>query len=583
MALRQKEILLALGELLKAAATEDKQMVRKVISTYRHTVKYPTNLKAVNNTSFSHSHLEECLKFLKLQTRDATTNEEIYETKATKADRIVIMIETYFPQTCQECQEKYRNKRDDKDPYSFTCFLCLQGSHNCEQIRERKRKCDDSNITNQVWLCEGCYSKNNLSTPNNPKRTRHPSQVVSFQGDIPQDIKATELAVAAATAAQEAAEAKKASDEAAEKAETEKQAEAAAEEDDETDTAAAKETAEKAAEAATAAKKKAEEAEKKAQDAEIAAQLAVDAEDAAELDKEIKEAMEKSEDRQRTTEGEDKDTREICDKYRRSVCPHGLRGTILVGGRPCKFAHPSTCYKFCKNGPGTDVFSCNKGNSCEKFHPTLCKYSVKDRVCTDRSCTYIHLRGTRRGMYNPSDRPRGNPPSSSHHPQSVRTSSKPRDTRQKYPPIRRQEESRGGTPSYNRRHRTHSTSSNTYPKLQNRFGLLETPKTEEDSPEQNKETASFLMKFMEEMKIGLQKSQDEMRADLRRELNDLRMTSMTMPLPQLQPQPLPWMQIQQQDHLVNPSMPQKVPFHSHPQMVTQMMPHHLNLNPLSGC
>ncbi len=42
---------------------------------------------------------------------------------------------------------------------------------------------------------------------------------------------------------------------------------------------------------------------------------------------------------------------------------------------------------------------------CEFLHPTLCKNSVKKRVCLDKQCKYPHLRGTARKP-KPKDNPK---------------------------------------------------------------------------------------------------------------------------------------------------------------------------------
>ena len=270
-----KQIIKAHGALLKAA--ESTPITRKILEAYRHTVKYSTNIKAINHTKFSLPQLEKCLQFLKLQTR-GTKEEAIYTNKATAADRIILMIESYFPSRCQDCDEVYTNTLTDDTPYPFTCFLCLQGAHSCDESLQRKDKSVECAFNNPVWLCDGCYTKNDLSTPDNPKRTRHPSQcAVTFQGvdkdDPPQDPKVTELAVAAATAAEKATSAKKAADEAKVKAIVTKATNAtlaiAASGDtpnneDVEAAALASETAKVAEDEAAAATKTAEDAEKEA-------------------------------------------------------------------------------------------------------------------------------------------------------------------------------------------------------------------------------------------------------------------------------------------------------------------------------
>ena len=60
-------------------------------------------------------------------------------------------------------------------------------------------------------------------------------------------------------------------------------------------------------------------------------------------------------------------------------------------------AHPKRCIKFCRNGK-SGKFGCNKGMDCTYYHPVLCKYSVQKRVCTNKECTFVHLKGTKRQL-----------------------------------------------------------------------------------------------------------------------------------------------------------------------------------------
>jgi len=51
--------------------------------------------------------------------------------------------------------------------------------------------------------------------------------------------------------------------------------------------------------------------------------------------------------------------------------------------------------KYCRYGTQRK-FGCTKGSQCKSFHPVLCKFSVKSKLCTNKECTFIHLKGTRR-------------------------------------------------------------------------------------------------------------------------------------------------------------------------------------------
>ena len=85
----------------------------------------------------------------------------------------------------------------------------------------------------------------------------------------------------------------------------------------------------------------------------------------------------------------------VCQKYKKGTCPHGLKGNKEHNGHVCEFEHPRYCRKFCRFGTQRK-FGCNKGSECKYLHPVLCKFSVKSKLCTNRDCTFIHLKGTRR-------------------------------------------------------------------------------------------------------------------------------------------------------------------------------------------
>ena len=84
-----------------------------------------------------------------------------------------------------------------------------------------------------------------------------------------------------------------------------------------------------------------------------------------------------------------------CPEYRKGKCPHGMRGTKVLDGKRCTFTHPKRCTKYCRNG-SRGKNGCKKGAECNFDHPTLCRNSVKKRLCTNQQCTYVHLAGTAR-------------------------------------------------------------------------------------------------------------------------------------------------------------------------------------------
>ena len=86
---------------------------------------------------------------------------------------------------------------------------------------------------------------------------------------------------------------------------------------------------------------------------------------------------------------------QICKRYKIGKCLHGIRGNKVVDNATCPYQHPKRCFKYCKFG-STGKKGCNKGASCNYFHPVLCKFSVKNKECTNPECSYPHLVGTKR-------------------------------------------------------------------------------------------------------------------------------------------------------------------------------------------
>ena len=88
-------------------------------------------------------------------------------------------------------------------------------------------------------------------------------------------------------------------------------------------------------------------------------------------------------------------TTKVCPRYRRGVCPHGLRGSRLIEGQTCGFDHPRVCRKYSSFG-SRGPKGCKLDSNCKFYHPILCRYSVRERLCTNEKCTFVHLKGTKR-------------------------------------------------------------------------------------------------------------------------------------------------------------------------------------------
>ena len=95
------------------------------------------------------------------------------------------------------------------------------------------------------------------------------------------------------------------------------------------------------------------------------------------------------------TNAENSVTPRVCPEYKKSNCPHGLRGNKLINGNKCKFSHPKPCQKYCGYGSKGE-FGCKAGSKCPNFHPRLCRYSLSKKLCTNEHCNFVHLKGTAR-------------------------------------------------------------------------------------------------------------------------------------------------------------------------------------------
>ena len=87
----------------------------------------------------------------------------------------------------------------------------------------------------------------------------------------------------------------------------------------------------------------------------------------------------------------------LCEGFKVGKCPHGISGKKLIDDKRCSYHHPKVCMKFCRQG-SQGKQGCKRGSNCKFYHPVLCKYSVKKRLCTNEQCTYVHLRGTARKL-----------------------------------------------------------------------------------------------------------------------------------------------------------------------------------------
>ena len=68
----------------------------------------------------------------------------------------------------------------------------------------------------------------------------------------------------------------------------------------------------------------------------------------------------------------------ICKFYARGKCKHGL------AGKGCNKPHPRPCGKLLRHGPKSkqNADGCEGWPKCDKWHPKLCRTSVRKKECT---------------------------------------------------------------------------------------------------------------------------------------------------------------------------------------------------------
>ena len=93
----------------------------------------------------------------------------------------------------------------------------------------------------------------------------------------------------------------------------------------------------------------------------------------------------------------------LCPQFLAHNCQHGRKGDYEVGGKVCEFVHPKLCRRYCADGSNRK-YGCTRGRQCFYYHPKLCWNSTETRHCPEENCTFSHLRGTRRGPLETSDR-----------------------------------------------------------------------------------------------------------------------------------------------------------------------------------
>lgn len=159
----------AIGNLLLRADTLSKQ----VLTAYEPSASRSNRSKALSK--FNLNILEPCATFLNIKLADEGSN-KLY-TKETLVQRLLLVIESLLPTSCTECAELYTVEFEPEEAPLFHCYICLQGSHNCPNIKRRhefESTAPNPTPSGFVWLCHQCFQQNK-PTKARKSKSRHVS------------------------------------------------------------------------------------------------------------------------------------------------------------------------------------------------------------------------------------------------------------------------------------------------------------------------------------------------------------------------------------------------------------------------
>ena len=133
---------------------------KKVLANYNPARTYNTNLENISRKC-NVQQLESCANIFGMKVRSEDGKDtKLYQNKEVLTDRLILKIESLFEAECSECKAAYKNTIESKP--LLTCRLCLLGSHDCDQIKEKVASMSSTNPIGSVWLCDVCLNKNDL-------------------------------------------------------------------------------------------------------------------------------------------------------------------------------------------------------------------------------------------------------------------------------------------------------------------------------------------------------------------------------------------------------------------------------------
>ena len=169
---------------------------KTVFTAYDTSKDRTANVKVLGGPKFQTISLDVCAIFIGLSVTD-DKGARLFSNKPALAMRIVLEIESHFPAVCSDCSEEYSVELKSPESPALRCFLCFQGSHNCQQSTNKVTTlppaghvpCLGSPLR-MVWLCSSC------KLVNNPIKTKQPKlrAGVTTDSSLPPSVGQTPLA-----------------------------------------------------------------------------------------------------------------------------------------------------------------------------------------------------------------------------------------------------------------------------------------------------------------------------------------------------------------------------------------------------
>ena len=145
-----------IGELLKNADSTCK----RVLTLFDPSKDSDVNIGKL--ASLKRAELETLCKYLNIAlSHDVDHMKKMFSSRKKLAKRIVMEITALYPTVCPECNEEYRVMHGHQP--RARCWICLQGSHNCEELTARIEMYENlpTVLSGMVWLCGDCLTLNN--------------------------------------------------------------------------------------------------------------------------------------------------------------------------------------------------------------------------------------------------------------------------------------------------------------------------------------------------------------------------------------------------------------------------------------